>query len=304
MEAITVDALTYRYARTVALDALELRVPEGSVYALLGPNGSGKTTLMQILTGMRRFSVGHAAVLGTDVRALTARDRQRIGYVAEGQKLPAWMRLEQFEAYLAPLYSTWDAALATLLRERFELDPKTKLGALSRGTAMKASLLCALAPRPQLLLMDEPFTGLDALVKEDIVCGLLDGAASDGWTVLLSSHDLAEVETLADWVGLLRNGQMTMSESMDSLRTRFRRVEIVSAWLPDDAVPPGALRVERDGQRVSFYITSTADATRMEALAATLPPGARVELHEAPLREVFIAMAGSLPARDAASRTP
>ena len=293
MAAITTTQLTYRYGSTVALDHLDLSVPEGAVYGLLGPNGSGKTTLMQLLTGMRRMATGHATILGTDVRALGVRDRQRIGYIAEGQKLPAWMRLDQFEAYLAPLYPTWDFALANALRDRFDLDARKKLGTLSRGTAMKASLLCALAPRPQLLLMDEPFTGMDAIVKDEIVRGLLDTAASDGWTVLLCSHDIAEVEMLVDWIGLLRNGHLMLSESMESLRARLRRVEIVSPSLPDNAVPSGALRVERSGHRVSFYVTTEEDAKQVSALMGSLPEGARVDLQEVPLREAFIAIAGS-----------
>lgn len=182
MAAIVAQALSYRYGRTLALDALDLTVPEGSMYALLGPNGSGKTTLMQILAGMRRASHGSAHVLGRDVRHLSVADRQRIAYVAEGQRLPAWMRLDEWEAYLAPLYPTWDHALAKSLRDRFGLDPKRKLGALSRGTAMKAALLGALAPRPQLLFMDEPFTGMDVIVKDELVRGLLDSAGQESWT--------------------------------------------------------------------------------------------------------------------------
>ncbi len=290
MSAITTQALTYRYGRTVALEALDLDVPEGVVYALLGPNGSGKTTLLQILTGLRRVTHGHATVLGTDVRHLSVRDRAVLGYVAEGQQLPGWMRLSQLEAYLAPLYPTWDGALASSLRARFGLDPSKKISALSRGQRMKAALLCALAPRPKVLFMDEPFTGMDVVVKDELVRGLLDTSGSEGWTVLLCSHDIAEVEPLAEWVGYLREGRLAMSEPIDTMRERFRRVEIVSAGLPDSAIPSGALRVERAGARVGFYVATRDEASQVEALRRALPAEARVELHEVSLREVFLAL--------------
>ncbi len=297
MSAITVQHLTYRYGRTRALDNLELDVAEGQVFGLLGPNGSGKTTLMQILTGMRPVPRGVASVLNTDVRQMTARHRQRIGYVAEGQQLPKWMRLEQYEAYLAPLYPTWDFALATSLRTRFGLDPHQKLGALSRGTAMKAALLCALAPRPALLLMDEPFTGMDALVKDDIVRGLLDTAASEGQTTFLCSHDLAEVEALADRVALLRTGALIFNDSMEEIRERFRRVELTGSAESADTlaslVPTGALRVERAGHRLAFIATSREQLAEVERrIAQAAHDAVRVDVRALTLRDVFVAVAG------------
>ena len=144
----------------------------------------------------------------------------------KANRCPSWMRLEELEAYLAPLYPTWDRALANQLRDRFNLDPKRKIGAFSRGGQMKAALLCALAPRPRLLLMDEPFTGMDALVKDELVRGLLASAGSEGWTVLLCSHDIGELELLADWVGFLADGKMRLSEPLDLLYQRFKRVEV------------------------------------------------------------------------------
>ena len=219
---IEVANLTYKYGSTVALRDMSFSIPSGAIYALLGPNGSGKSTLLQILMGLRRVRFGRASVLDRDVGALTAADRESIGYIAEGQSLPRWMRLRELESCLAPLYPKWDAALATTLRTRFGLDPEKKIKALSRGDYMKAALLCALAPRPRLLLMDEPFTGMDVLVKDELVQGLLETAGSDEWTVVICSHDLAELEMLADWVGFISAGEMLVSEPMDDLRARFK----------------------------------------------------------------------------------
>jgi ABC-2 type transport system ATP-binding protein len=288
--AIEVSELSYSYGSVHALRNLAFRVPEGALYALLGPNGSGKTTLLQILMGLRRNYSGRAALLGVESRSLGAGDRGHIGYVAEGQSLPRWMRLAQLEAYLAPLYPTWDAALARDLGNRFDLDPSRPIRTLSRGQQMKAALLCALAPRPRLILMDEPFTGMDALVKDELVRGLLESAGSDGWTVLLCSHDIGELEMLADWVGFLDHGRMTLSEPMETLRRRFKHVDVVSdSIVPDLAISDEWMSVERSGKRLGFLVPN-ADDERLVALSARFR-GAQVDVRDATLREVFVAMA-------------
>lgn len=296
---IEASQLTYRYGRTAALDDLSVTVPEGALYALIGPNGSGKTTLLQIVMGLRRPSAGRLTVFGVHHDSLTRQQRAEIGYIAEGQRLPQWMRVQELEAYLAPLYPTWDRALATDLRERFELDPQKRIGALSRGGQMKAALLCALAPRPKLLVMDEPFTGMDVLVKDELVHGLLETAGQEGWSVLLCSHDVGELELLADWVGFLDHGRLSLSESVESLRARFKRVE---ARMADEgaarSLQPAAdwMSVERAGARVSF-ITAHGDVERDERLRALLPQATDVEIHDASLRELFIALATSASRR-------
>jgi ABC-2 type transport system ATP-binding protein len=290
---IEASHLTYRYGRTVALDDLSVTVPEGALYALIGPNGSGKTTLLQVVMGLRRPSAGRLTVFGFEASALTRQQRAEIGYIAEGERLPQWMRVQELEAYLAPLYPTWDSALATHLRERFELDPRKRIGALSRGGQMKAALLCALAPRPKLLVMDEPFTGMDVLVKDELVHGLLETAGQEGWSVLLCSHDIGELELLADWVGFLDHGRVSLSESVESLRGRFKRVQ---ARMADEGAaralraPADWMSVERAGSRISF-ITAHGDVERDERLRELLPKATDVEVRDASLRELFIALA-------------
>jgi ABC-2 type transport system ATP-binding protein len=294
MAVVEVNHLTYRYGKFAALRDLDLSVPEGALYALLGPNGSGKTTLLQVLMGLRRPTAGRVSLMGVDSLALTLGDRSAIGYIAEGQSLPKWMRLEQLEAYLAPLYPTWDAALARDLRTRFDLDPRKTIGTLSRGQQMKAALLCALAPRPKLLLMDEPFTGMDALVKDDLVRGLLESSGSEGWTVLLCSHDIGELELLADWVGFLDAGTMRLSESMDAVRARFKRVEVVMgdiAAFTNQNVPSDWMSIERAGQRMTFVASHADDAPLENVIRSRFPSATRVDVRDATLREVFVALA-------------
>jgi ABC-2 type transport system ATP-binding protein len=292
MSVVEVDGLSYAYGSHVALRDLGLSVPEGALYALLGPNGSGKTTLLQILMGLRRPQRGRVSVFGVDSTLLTVADRAEIGYIAEGQALPGWMRLDELEAYLAPLYPSWDRALANHLRDRFELDPTRPIKSFSRGQHMKAALLCALAPRPKLLLMDEPFTGMDALVKDELVRGLLESAGGEGCTVLLCSHDIGELELLADWVGFLANGRMSMSQSMDALRERFKHVEVVTDGVDrlDRADAAGWLSLERSGNRLTF-VTSSATNGFEAHLRSHFSSAAHLEVRTATLREVFVALA-------------
>ena len=219
---IEVEALKYHYYGAAdALRGVDLVVPKGSLFALLGPNGAGKTTLMQILAGLRRPSTGRVRVMGIDSTALTYRDRAAIAYVTEGQRLPEWMDVDRLEAYVAPLYPSWDHALAQTLRTRFELPSGRPIRTFSRGERMKAALLCSLAPRPSVILMDEPFSGMDAIVKDELVRGLLESAGPDGWTILLSSHDIGELEMLADRVGILVDGRMSLTATMDEVRAKY-----------------------------------------------------------------------------------
>jgi len=292
MNAIEVSQVSYRYGRVTALRDVDLAVPDGALYALLGPNGSGKTTLLQILMGLRRAVSGRATILGVDAAHLGARDRARVGYVAEGQALPGWMRLAQLEAYLAPLYATWDARLADELRDRFALDPARKIRTLSRGERMKAALLCALAPRPRVLVMDEPFTGMDALVKDDLVRGLLGSSGAEGCTILLCSHDIGELELLADWVGFLDHGTVRLSAPMERVREEFTRVEVA---LPDDlaigAIPPEWMVAESAGRRMGFVLRADSHAAAEQTVRARLGETADIRLRDASLREVFVALA-------------
>lgn len=298
MPIVDTHGLTHEFGKRTALRDVDLTIPEGAIYGLLGPNGAGKTTLLQILMGLRRPTRGRVSVLGKDVTQLTIQDRSAIGYVAEGHTLPQWMTLEQLERYLAPLYPAWDHGLAGELRRRFRLDGRRKLGTLSRGQGMKAALLCALAPRPRLLVLDEPFTGMDTLVKDELVQGLLESASSEGWTILACSHDIGELEMLADWVGFLDEGRLILSEPMESLRARLKRVEVVTgngaARLPAD-LPPEWLSVERSGARISLLVSDPMQATGGSSLRRWFPEPARVDVRAASLREIFVALAKRRP---------
>jgi ABC-2 type transport system ATP-binding protein len=290
-QVIETDGLSCHYGRLEAVRDLTLRVPAGSIFALLGPNGAGKTTTVNMLMNLVRPTRGHARVLGVDSRRLGPATLTSIGYVSESQQLPEWMTVRQLIDYCRPLYPTWDDAFADELRTQFDLDPGAKLRRLSRGMKVKAALLVSLAYRPKLLVLDEPFTGLDPVVRDDLVRGVLRMAEQAQWTVFLSSHDMDEVERLADWIGFLDAGTLRLSESTDSLLARFRRVDVAldeAAAAPAET-PPSWLAIEAAG-RVLRFVESAFDAGSIERLQARFP-GARVDTAPLSLREIFIAIA-------------
>ena len=218
--AVQVRGLTVRFWRTRVLDQLALTVPAGALYALLGPNGTGKTTLLRALAGIYPVAPGVVSLLGHDRATLPLTVQQQVGYVAEGQQLPGEFTVRQLDRYLAPLYPAWDAARSVQLLERFGVPLTRRIDALSRGQRMLVALWAALAARPALLLMDEPFTGIDVAVKDRLVEGLLEVMADGGVSVLLCTHDLAEVEMLADWMGILRDGRVAHSAPLEQLRAQ------------------------------------------------------------------------------------
>src|SRR5437773_5638118 len=193
--------LTKRFRKTMALEHLNMIVLEHSVYGLVGPNGAGKTTTIKVLMNLIEPTAGQAEVFGRDSRRLSPRDFTQIGYVSENQEMPEWMTVEYFMSYLKPFYPEWDDARAGELLRQFDLPLDRKLRHLSRGMRMKASLASSLAYRPRLIVLDEPFTRLDPLVRDELIESLLESA--DGATVLISSHDLAEIESFASHVGYL-----------------------------------------------------------------------------------------------------
>ncbi|GAB5559398.1 MAG: hypothetical protein SynsKO_10450 [Synoicihabitans sp.] len=227
--ALSCTNLTRRFGRTTAVDDLTLAVPRGSIFALLGPNGAGKSTCLKLWLKLLRPSRGTTMTLGTDALKLGPTDFQRIGYVAEGQDIPEWMQVDQFIDYCRKFYPTWDAALEERLRKLFELPGDRRLKHLSRGMRMKATLLSTLAFRPELLVLDEPFSGLDPLVRDELVSALLEMPQEDRpATIVVSTHDLNDVERLVDHVAFLNNGRLLLSESLESLSTRHRLVEVAA----------------------------------------------------------------------------
>jgi ABC-2 type transport system ATP-binding protein len=216
--------LSKRYRSVTALDGLNLEIPEGSVFGLVGPNGAGKTTAIKTIMNILKPDSGRAEVLGVDSRHIGPEQLARIGYVSENQEQPDWMTVSYLLEYLKPFYPTWDDARAEQLIKQFDLPGDRKLRHLSRGMKMKASLASSLAYRPQLLVLDEPFSGLDPVVREDLIGGIIDSAEET--TILVSSHDLADIESFASHIAYLDSGRLRFAEEMTSLAARFREIEV------------------------------------------------------------------------------
>ena len=290
--AIETHDLTRRFGRTEAVHALTMQVPTGSVFALLGPNGAGKTTTLKLLMNLLRPTSGTATVLGTDTRRLEARHFERIGYVSENQRLPDWLTPRELFDYCRPLYPTWDDELRRRLESNLALGSNARLRTLSRGTRMKASLLASLAYRPELIVLDEPFTGLDPVVRDELIRGLLEVSADRPPTILISSHDIDEVERLADWVGFLRDGRFQFAEPVASLLGRFRIVEVVATGDSPPVLPadPHWLPHGTAGRTLRFVDTRH-DAPDAAARVAAAFPGCEIRESPLPLRDIFVILA-------------
>ena len=283
--------LSKRYRRNVALERMNLEVPEGSVYGLVGPNGAGKTTTIKLLMNLCEPTSGRAEVFGRDSRRLSPLDLTQIGYVSENQEMPEWMTVEYWMTYLKPFYPGWDDARAAELLRQFDQPHTRKLGHLSHGVRRKAALASSLAYRPRLIVLDEPFTGLDALVRDELIEGVLGNA--DGATILISSHDLAEIETFASHIGYLDRGRLHFSEEMASLVERFREIEItVAAPSPLPAPWPAAwVNAEQSPAVVRFVDTHFQQDRTMAEIRRLFGDVRQISMNPMPLRAIFVTLA-------------
>jgi ABC-2 type transport system ATP-binding protein len=290
--AIETRGLGKRFRRRWAVRDLTLAVPEGAVFAFLGPNGAGKTTTIKTFMNLLRPSAGTAVVLGVPSRRLGPATLAQIGYVSENQALPDWMTVEQLLAFCRPLYPTWDEDFETRLVAQFELPLAIRLRDMSRGMRVKASLLSSLAYRPRLLVLDEPFTGLDVLVRDDLIRGILELSEQERWTVFVSSHDIDEVERLADWVGIVNDGHLELAEPVAALQARFRRIEMTVTGGGGTAPPPASwLVVDRAAHRVSLVESRYDAAETPAALERVFGPVRDLLVSPMSLREIFLALA-------------
>jgi ABC-2 type transport system ATP-binding protein len=288
---IRTENLVKKFRRVDALNGLNLEVPQGAIYALVGPNGAGKTTAIKILMNIFHATSGRAEVLGMDSRQIVGKAFTSIGYVSENQKLPDWMRVDLFLTYLRPFYPSWDRELENQLVKQLALPLNRKLRDLSRGMRMKAALASALAYRPRLIVLDEPFSGLDPLVRDELIEGLLERAEEA--TLFISSHDLAEIENLASHVGYLEQGQLLFSEEMPALVERFREVEITfdaPTALPAK-VPSNWMRVNSSAAVVQFIESQFNEERTRGEIRALLGEPRDVTFTPMSLREIFLAMA-------------
>jgi ABC-2 type transport system ATP-binding protein len=290
-DILRANDLSKRFRKTVVLDHLNLAVPEHSVYGLVGPNGAGKTTTIKILMNACQATEGTAEVFGHNSQRLSPEDFAQIGYVSENQQMPEWMTVGYFMNYLKPFYPAWDVARANELLRQFELPRDRRIRSLSHGMRMKLALASSLAYRPRLIVLDEPFMGLDALVRDELIEGVLESA--EGATILISSHDLSELESFASHIGYLDRGRLQFSEEMTSLVGRFREIEITVKKLlePSLSWPAAWQNVERSAGFVRFIDTSFDQEHSLAQVHTVFGSTDQISVRPMPLRSIFVTLA-------------
>lgn len=253
--AIEIRGLVLAHGRRRVLEAVDLEVPEGTCTAILGRNGAGKTTLLHHLMGILPRRAGRVSVLGLDPRRAAAAVRSQAGCVPQSVELPPWMRIEQHLNHLSAFHRRWDDSEARRLLARFGLDPRARWRSLSRGQRAAELLVAALAQRPRLLLLDEPFDGLDPFVRRRALEALIDFLGEESGTVVFAGQSLPEVEALADRVVWIENRGIGFAGELEELRRRTARVAVELTGDPASWRPPGRPMIERgEGALVLTYL--------------------------------------------------
>jgi ABC-type multidrug transport system ATPase subunit len=272
-----------------ALRGLDLRVPLGSIFGFLGRNGAGKTTTIKTLMGLLRSDSGTARVFGIPVADAdrSIEIRRRIGFVTEDKELYPYMTVEEIIRFTRPFFPQWRDDLERRYLRMFDLPPKQKVQALSKGMRSKLMLLLAISRGAELLILDEPTDGLDPAATEDVLRELVAIAASSGTTMFFSSHQLAEVDLIADHIGIIDQGKMIVAGSLDDLKARYQRLQVVlanSVELPARWVD-GVESVRQEGRVVSILASHNVEAIAEQARSL---PGTTIERFPVTLKEIFL----------------
>lgn len=288
---IRANNLWKQYGHHDALQGLSFSVPDGSAFALIGANGAGKTTTIKMLMNILEPTRGTATVLGVDSRKLSPRELSRIGYVSENQEMPLSLTVDEYLAYLRPFYPKWDVNLERVLRRQLRLPGDRKIGNLSHGMRMKMALACALPFHPELLILDEPFNGLDPLVRDEFMEGMLEQAGQ--MTVFMSSHDLSDIDSFATHVAFVDSGKLLFEEPMDALMARFREVQVTLEDTASAPVSPPShwLNIRVAGSVVTFVDSQFSEDSMNGKLHPFWSSIRRVEANPMELRTIFTTLA-------------
>lgn len=264
---ITCSELRKDYGRKHVLKGVNLEIPQGTLFALLGTNGAGKTTLIRTILGLIPKTDGEVNVLGKEPYHLGPQVRQRIGYVSEEQGLYGWMSVQGIINFCKGLYDQWDDHLIDYYLERFKLDRKTKVGTLSKGQTVKLALILALAPKPELLILDEPMTGLDPLAQHEFLQVIMRDVKSEGRTVFFSTHILSDVEAIAEQAAIIYDGKIRTCGSIPDICRSVSKIKFNGA-IPQEIIENGVLLTKNTNETIyliSNYYPETA-ATSEEPL--------------------------------------
>jgi ABC-2 type transport system ATP-binding protein len=286
---IETNQLTKSFKGQAALQGLDLRVPVGSIFGFLGRNGAGKTTTIKALMGLLHPDGGTARVFGTPVMDAdrSVEIRRRIGFVTEDKELYPYMTVEQIIRFTRPFFPKWRDDLERRYLKMFDLPAKKKIPDLSKGMRSKLMLLLAISRGADLLILDEPTDGLDPAATEDVLRELVAIAASSGTTMFFSSHQLAEVELIADHIGIIEQGKMIVTGSLDDMKAQYQRLQVVFANAVELPArwADGVESVRQEGRVVSILASHNVEAIVEQARSL---PGTAVERFPVTLKEIFL----------------
>jgi ABC-2 type transport system ATP-binding protein len=264
---ILVQNVSRSFDKQTVIRELSFSVKAGSIYGFLGRNGSGKTTTLRMLVGLIKPQAGDVRIMGNDPFTIGAEERQSLGYMSESAVIPATATIARVLKLGRALYPTWDAALVESLLAKYDLSSKKRFVALSQGQQRLVSFILAIAPRPKVLLLDEPAANLDVVARREILDDILELIRDCGCTVLFSTHILSDVERVADEIGILAKGNLRVSEPLDSLKDSIRQVRFFgfkNGVLPGDI--PESFRTVRGKDEVTITLR-TNPLTTPETLA-------------------------------------
>ena len=282
--AIATEGLTHRFGKLKAVDDLQLEVPAGTVCGFLGRNGAGKTTTIQILMNLLKPTSGTAEVLGLNPAADSLALRRQVGYVAENRVMYGWMKVRELVWFTGQFYETWNQGRVDALISRFGLDPEQKVKHLSRGMNAQLALALALGHEPRLLILDEPASGLDVVVRRDFLESIIGLIQEEGRTVFLSSHLVHEVERVADRVAIIDNGRLVADGTVDEVKGSVKRVVARMPDGKDDLSDiEGLCQVQGEGPRRQLTVLGygEAQAARIQAQGGHIEDVIDVGLEEA-----------------------
>lgn len=298
--AVDIRHLSRKFWGKTALDDVSLQIPIGSIFGLVGLNGAGKTTLIRHIIGGYKALHGSVTVLGKNPAVYLEEMLKRVGYMTEEDSLPKWMRVGELIDFSAAIYPTWDHRYAAELIDQFGLRRVAKLSSLSKGQRARVGLLIAIAHRPELLVLDEPSSGLDPIARGDILEAVIRTISQDGRTVLFSSHLLDEVDRVCDWISLIHEGRIVETLTTEQMQSRY--CEVIGGWATVDSSTPkldSAFGWIRKGDEWSGVVhTEVLDSAAIDSQFTLF------QRRELTLHRWFAARATSLAARSADSKSP
>ena len=286
---VEINGLTKRYGRKAVVDELSLSIPRGSVYGLIGPNGAGKSTTLKSLMRLIKISAGSASILGHDVHSDFQAVKGRLGYVPETHHIYRWMKVKRVIAFTRSFYPAWNDEFCGQMLQMMELDPNKKVKQLSKGMLAKLALLLAVSHEPELLVLDEPLSGLDPIVRDEFIDGVLKTICERDTTVIFSSHTIGDIQRLADSVGILFNGRLLVNDSTETIVNRTKRIQVV---LNDndttpclDWLPKSVVHQTRSGRELNLTIADHSEEL-LDRIRREFPEG-QVSVSSMNLEDIF-----------------